>query len=237
MDSFDDFLSFEVKKEIADRYFGFRKSIEDESRLYLKNILAASHQLEDNIGHALVQLYTLLGKASLIDEFLQLTSLPERLFFDSHINTQPKKEGIFHHQNFRGFTRKGCLQNSFFDAYRRLHKHILDYCQTYKSLQEQHETICAQIDLFYRKNDIHMIFQFLRAIDGHAESSSPLAFDAGKNDMEKKLMLHPPPAVEELLPEISEIAEEKKIRKELKSFVVRICRQQPLLDLRKLRKP
>jgi hypothetical protein len=237
MESIDNYLTFEVKKEIADRYFGFRKAIEDDSNRYLQDVFDCSRELEKGIGHDLVRIYTLLNSESLIDEFIDITHLPPRIFVDSYINTLPKKDTIFRQQKFRGLTRKGCLNNMFFDTYERLADHIGHYRKIYNSLQEDQETIVEQINLFYRKNDIETIFHFLRSLDNTAAISSPTT--AGQSDytsMASKLRLTPPPAINELLPEIPEIPEQKTIKKELKNLVRKACRQQPLLDLRDLKK-
>jgi len=42
----DQMLSFEVKKEIADRYFGFRKLIEEDIQDYDDQVLLSFRRLE-----------------------------------------------------------------------------------------------------------------------------------------------------------------------------------------------
>lgn len=237
MESIDNYLTFEVKKEIAERYFGFRKIIEEDTNTYLCAIHDASQKLEVNIGHDLIRIYTLLNNKHLIDDFLNSTGLPDRFFVDSYINTFPKKKGIFTQQKFRGITRKGCLHNMFFDAYERLYQHIQQYCKSYVKLQEDHQTICQQIQIFYRKNDIETIFQFLRSLDVTNSGHSSVTVNNPMNgDLEKKLRLLPPPAVDELLPNLTEIPPSAKIRKKLKALVTEACQLQPLLDLRDLKK-
>lgn len=237
MVDFDSFITFEVKKEIADRYFGFRKIIENDTKSYLNKILASSLQLENNIGHDLVQIYTLLNNEALIQSFLKLTGLPDRLFIDSHINTSPKKETLCYLQKPRGFTRKGCLQNMFFDTYKNLYKHVEEYCDVLKQLTEDQETIREQINIFYRKNDITSILQFLRGLESSSSTLSTPLFDTDNGaDLDKKMKIYPPLPVTELLPEIAPIPAEKKIRKQLKELIVKACMQQPQLDIRPFRK-
>jgi len=237
MESIDNYLTFEVKKEIAERYFGFRKIIEEDTSTYLNNVLETSHELETSIGHDLIRIYTLLDNESLIFDFLKETGLPERFFFDSYINTLPKKDGIFAQQKFRGITRKGCLHNMFFDTYDRLCQHIQKYRRTFEKLQEDHETICQQINIFYRKNDIETIFHFLRSLDTSSIAHSAVSVNTPlKGDLENKLRILPPPAVDELLPSLPEIPTPGKIRRKLKSLVTEACQRQPLLDLRSLKK-
>lgn len=237
MESIENILTFEVKKELADRYFGFRKIIEDDTAFYFKNVLDVSNELETTVGHDLVRIYTLLERQELVDSFLRLTGLPDRLFVDSHINTQPAKAAIFRQQNLRGITRKGCLHNMTFDTYSSLYNNIISYRKSFSLLQEDHETICQQIDIFYRKNDIQTILQFLRTLDSsgmiHAAVPSGSLMDG---EMEKKLRIQPPPPINELLPELPLIPPVKAIRGELKALISKACLHQPKLDLRSLKK-
>lgn len=237
MDNFDSFITFEVKKEIADRYFGFRKIIEEDTKSYLKKILESSLELENKIGIDLVRIYTLLNDEALIQSFLELTGLPQRLFVDSHINTSPKKECIFDREKPRGFTRKGCLQNMFFDTYDKLFMHTEEYREVLKQLTEDQETIREQINLFYQKNDITSILQFLRSLENKTQENAPHIFDATRDKkLKEKMRLHPPLPATELLPDIPSIPLQKRIRKQLKELIIKACTQQPQLDIRQYRK-
>ena len=44
------YLSYEVKKEIADQYFGFRKLIEEDIREYDDQVFTSFRRLEQKIG-------------------------------------------------------------------------------------------------------------------------------------------------------------------------------------------
>jgi hypothetical protein len=236
MESIENILSFEVKKEIAERYFGFRKIIEEDSMAYLEKAQDTSVMLEHGIGCELVRIYSLLHRESLIEEFIELTHLPERFFFEDFMTTLPGKEQLFSGRQIRGFTRKGCLHNMFFDAYIQLYNHVLEYREVYLKLVESHETICAQIQLFYRKNDIHTILHFLRGLEGGSAQHVSVSFNSeSRDELERKMRIYPPPPVTELLPDVPAIPAEKSIRKELKNLVVKACLQQPLLDLRGLK--
>lgn len=236
MENIDNILTIEVKKEIAERYFGFRRTIEKDSHNYLQEIKELAGELEETVGYDLVQIYTLLHHEDLIQEFISLAGLPGPLFVDSAINTPPKKQKIFTDQHFRGFTRKGCLHNMLFDTYTRLFNHVEEYRKKYQLLEEEYETICEQIKLFYRKNDIHTIFHFLRGLEGGPGSGETLQYDArSREDLEKKMQIDPPTAITKLLPDIPALPPEKSLRKELKALIVRTCRRQPKLDLRYLK--
>jgi hypothetical protein len=237
MENVENILTLEVKNELAKRYFGFRKIIEEDTAAYFENIKKTAQQLETTVGHDLVRIYSILNQQSLLQQFFELTGIPENLFTAAFINTTPAKDDIIEQQKFRGFTRKGCLHNLFFDAYDCLFKDVLAYHGAFADLVLDHETISEQIRIFYRKNDIHTIFQFLRSLDNSTMHDSPPAFNPdSRKSMEAKLRIDPPPPVNELLPELGLIPTAKKIRKELKALVTEACIQQPLLDLRDFRK-
>jgi hypothetical protein len=234
MEDLDKFLTFEVKKEIAERYFGFRRIIETDTRRYMQRIVDSSIDLEKTIGHDLVCIYSLLQDESLIRSFLVLTGLPDRLFIDSYVNTSPQKDRIFCRQKPHGFTRKGCLHNLFFDTYSRLYQHVLEYRKVLKQLTEDQETIREQINLFYRKNDITSILHFLRGLETRTLDYSALVFNAAMTeDLDKKMKIEPPPSATDLLPDIPLLPAPKEIRKELRDLITRACQQQPQLDIRR----
>lgn len=234
MESIDNILSLEVKREIAQRFFGFRKTIEEDSAAYLQKVRETADELEHNVGHELVRIYNLLNSPALLHRFFQLTGLPERLFLDSFINTAPRKDDIFTSQKLRGLTRKGCHLNMFFDSYGRLYRAIGHYRSAFEQLAEDHETIRQQIEIFYRKNDIQTIFSFLRGLDPNLTDISPIG-PGFSEDLEAKLRLSPPAPVDELLPEIPAIPSSKAIRRKLRELVARANMEQPQLDLRELK--
>ncbi len=237
MVDFDSFITYEVKKEIAERYFGFRKIIENDTKSYLNKILASSLQLENKIGHDLVQIYTLLNDETLIQSFLSLTGLPDRLFIDSHINTSPKKETLCYLLKPRGFTRTGCLKNMFIDTYKNLFNHVEEYCAVLKQLTEDQETIREQINIFYQKNDISSILHFLRGLESSSMGfNTPVFNDANRANLDDKMKINPPLPVTELLPDINPIPQERTIRKQLKELITNACLNQPQLDIRPFKK-
>ncbi len=232
-------LTFEVKKEIADRYFGFRKIIEEDTQLYKQKIIALSLDLEDSIGTDLVRIYTLLQDDDLISRFFKVSGLSERLFFDCSINKcRTLRENIFRGRKIRGLTRWSCFKNMFFDSYALLHDHIIDYRSALCRLTEDHDTLREQINLFYRKNDISGIMQFLRGLDRASAGDSGLLETAQEPNpccrLDDKLRLHPPDPVDELLPVIPEIPPLQEVRAALKEILLLSWSRQPDLDLRRL---
>jgi hypothetical protein len=232
-------LAFEVKKEIADRYFGFRKIIEEDTNAYQKNIIAGAMVLEEKIGFDLVRLYVLLQDNSLINELFRITGLGEILFYDQYISKSPTiRKRVLADFPVHGLTRKRRFQNMVFDIYDSLEQDVADYRERILELAEDQETIKEEINLFYQKNDISGIMLFLRGMDGTTPGSSgPMAGAIDTDNaitMEQKMRLQPPGPVEKFLPILSLIPPAKKIQKELKGLVDTAFSQQPNFDPKKL---
>jgi hypothetical protein len=232
-------LAFEVKKELADRYFGFRKIIEEDTNEYQQNIIASALELEEKIGFDLIRLYVLLQDDDLIENFFKLTALGEILFYDHYINKSPTiRKKVLADIPLRGFTRKQRFHNLFFDLYNILEADVADYRQRVLELAQDQETIKEEINIFYQKNDISGIMLFLRGIDGATPGSSGPMAGAMNTDnaitMEEKMRLLPPQPVEKFLPVLSLIPPAASIRSELKQLVSTAFSRQPGLDLKKL---
>ena len=239
MEDLSNILTFEVKKEIADRYFGFRKIIEEDTRLYKQKIISLSLDLEKSIGFDLVRIYTLLQEEELIYGFFKISGLPERFFFDSYINKSPEaRKRILSGRKIRGLTRWSCFKNMFFDTYTILHDYIIDYRAALCDLTEDHDTLREQINLFYRKNDLTGIMQFLRNLD-RCSTGDTGSLDPGPESdfhcgLDEKMRLHPPDPVDELLPDIPEIPPLKEVRTALKDILLLSWSRQPGLNLRRM---
>jgi hypothetical protein len=239
MEDISSLLSFEVRKEIADRYFRFRKIIEDDTHNYKQNIITLSLDLESSIGYDLVCIYALLQDEDLLHIFFTISGLSERFFFECDINTSTiLRKRIIQGKRVHGLTGRSRFRNFFFDSYESLHAHIADYHQTLCRLSEDWDTIREQINLFYRNNDITGILQFLRNLDGSQE----VVFDAQGHipkaecqcNLDEKLRLHPPDPVEELLPIIAEIPSLKEVRSRLKNLVNIAWSRRPGFDIRRI---
>ena len=224
MDDITKILSFEVKKEIAERYFGFRKRIEDDKGLYEQRLTASSLELESSIGFDLIRIYILLHDKGIIDRFIRLVGLPQEFFYDPYFIQSPSiRRRIFSGRKLRGWTRRSRFRNIFFDIYKSLAVHVEEYRRTLSDLTEEQETIREQINLFYRKNDIDTIMSFIRRLDnpdpGHGEFLESGAIDAGQHGLDEKMRLHPPLPACDMLPTITPLPQFESIRSDLMQLI------------------
>ncbi len=233
----DQVLAYEVKKEIAERYFGFRKLIEEDIEDYGNNILESSLRLEQKIGFDLIRIYILLKEERLIHEFIILTGLEQKLFFDPYLMESPTiRKRVFAGQSVHGFTQAGRFKNMVYDTYNSLVRHINEYRESLNELAENQQTIVEEINLFYRKNDLGEIMGFLRSLDNQGLlTSSGMAggIDTGiSKGLESKLRVSPPKPVDQLLPMIQSPTPADNIRRKLGKIIDRAYQLQPDLDVK-----
>ena len=216
-------LSLEIKKEIADRYFGFRKMIEDDSRDYHQHIQEAYRQLECEVGFDLIRLYILLRREPLIHDFFRLTGLRDSIFLEPYLlDSQPTRQRLFRGERIHGFTRRSRFHNLFIDVYNRLRTGTVDYAQALKRLTEEGRAIADEIEVFYRKNDLASMMGFLRRLDGGALESGPMnATVAPLRDhyLEDKMLITAPAAAETLLPSFAVLPELRSCKSGLEDLL------------------
>jgi len=215
-------LSYEIKKELADRYFGFRKLIEEDKEALSREIHLSSITIENKIVQDLARLYILLHDEELIQNFLELVGLDKKLFFDPYLLESPTiKKRLFAEVKKRGLTKNGRFKNLVMDCYEILVEHVEIYRETYADLLESQEIIEEEIKLFYQKNDIGSILDFLRNLDGPEDGSSTLqTMPQAKfsENIAKKMQIHPPVPLERQLSIIPPLVPLPQIKNELKSL-------------------
>lgn len=220
----DKMLSYEIKKEIADRYFGFRKLIEEDIEDYDNQVVATFRRLERKIGFDLVKLYILLKDEHVIHDFFQITGLGKKLFFDPYLTESPTiKKRVFADIQVHGLTRRGRFKNMITETYQSLVDHITEYANNVKLLSEEQQTIAEEINLFYRKNDLSTIMGFLRGLGGSGSYKAGgmeggLTPQTGEN-LDKKMLVTAPPPIEQLLPVLPAVYPLKEIKTELKKVI------------------
>ena len=242
MQDIDQMLSFEVKKEIADRYFGFRKLIEEDIHDYDDQILSSIRRLEQKIGFDLVRLYILLKDRQLIHDFFQVAGLDDQLFFDPYLTESPTlQKKVFAGYGVHGLTRNSRFRNMGLDTYEDLIRHIDEYQENLQQLRQERETISEEIKLFYQKNDLGTIMGFLRSLGGTGTHKAG-AMEGGLipntgESLDKKMKVNPPSPVEDLLPDIPRIPQLAEVKGRLKAILDHAYERQGKPEMRKLVHP
>lgn len=216
------FLSYEVKKELADRYFGFRKLIEEDKQSLAQKVWHHTVTMEQNICLDLVRIYILLQDDELIHRFLAVTGLEEKIYYDPYLLESPTiRKKVFEGMKARGWTRRGRFIHLVLDAYDILVQHVAKYIDSFGELLADQETIEEEIKLFYRRHDLGNIMGFLRALESSGAEKAVL--DAGSGlcglqGLEDKMRLEPPEPIEKCLPIIPPLVPLHSIRKNLKAL-------------------
>lgn len=215
------FLNYEIKKELADRYFGFRKLIEEDKAHLEKDIYHHTRTMGQRIVYDLNRIYIMLQDEELIRRFLEITGLEEKFYYDPYILTSPTlRTRIFSGVKTWGITASGRFKHLFMETYEQLTQDVAAYREKYAELVEDQETIEEEIKIFYRKNDISTIMGFLRAMDavdtgGNMEG----AIDTGLSEyIDRKMRMAPPVQVSIEIPPIPPLVPLPQIKKELKKL-------------------
>ena len=219
--SVEDVLAVELKREIAERYFGFRKMIEEDTLDLMEKIKYQLSILEKRISYELIRIYILLHDETLIQKFMDLTGWEEKLFYDPYIIESPTiRNRVFKGIKIRGLTKAGRFKNLVFDAYERLVAQVEHYRENLVEIETSRETINEEIELFYRKNDIGNIMGFMRAMEGEgSEDSMGVKPAAGSVDaFEHKMRIAKPPPIDPELITIPPLISLPNISKELKKL-------------------
>ncbi|MBA3014902.1 MAG: hypothetical protein KKD63_07145 [Proteobacteria bacterium] len=220
--SVNDVLTYEVKQEIANRYFGFRKLIEEDTMALADKIRHYAVILEKRIVFDLIRVFILIKDETLIEKFMALADIPEESFYDPYlIQSQTIRKRVFEGVRFRGLTKKGCFSNAIIDCYERLIDHVERYREQFAELVASQQMISDEIDLFYRKNDLGSILGFLRGLGDPASSSvmkGGLEQDLAM-DLDRKLRISPPVPIDHILPVLSPLPPLSVIRREMNAII------------------
>ncbi len=216
-----DFLNFEIKREMAERYFSFRKLIEEDTKALQKSI-ATLMLLEQKVAIDLTRIYILLHDQDLIWDFLYLSGLERDFFLDMYVRESPTiKAKLFHDVTVWGLTWSGRFTRMLLTCYDDLVAHVAEFRENYALLADKHGMLVEEIDLFYKKNDISSIMGFLRGMESNSTVGGKLegAITSGFNEsMEEKMRIKRPQPLEKSITLMPPLVPAEQIKKELKKL-------------------
>jgi hypothetical protein len=218
VDDLDEYLSIELKSEMAASYFGFRKLIEEDTLAFQDKLRQYSFILEKRISFDLIRIYILLGREELIDTFLGLCHLGKKPFYDPYLlESATIRARVFASVRMRGLTRQGRFLNFLTDCYDRLALYVESYRKKYQELEEMRADITEEIRLFEKKHDISAILTFLHALDAQplAGHMSPNPDSGVAQEIAAKLKIPLPEEVICRLPPLPPLPACQEIKKEL----------------------
>jgi hypothetical protein len=223
-------MADEIRADMADRYFGFRKLIEEDKLNLDDKIKQHSFILQKRISFDLIRIYILISNEELIQSFLALIELNDRLFYDSYLTESDSiAKRVFECQRFHGWTRYHRFRNYVFDCYENLILHTKMYSEKIEELQKEQGMIAEEIRLFYHQNDLSAIMSFLHSL-GNTEACSCMAggMETGlAENLDKKMKIEPPLPIEQVLPVIPPLKPLDEIRHQLKKIIKKSWKMQP----------
>ena len=217
----DEFLGDEIKRDIAERYFGFRKLIEEDTIALKDKIKRHSFILEKRISFDLIRIYVLLKDDKLIKEFLALIGLHEELFYDPYLADSPTiTERVLKGVTITGFFRYSRFKNFILDCYENLTFHARLYAEKIEALEIEQNTIAEEIKHFYRSNDLSAILHFLQSLETPQASTMQGGLEVGMADgLDKKLYIQPPQPIENMLTILPPLKPLSEIKGPLKKLI------------------
>lgn len=224
MEDFAKAIAYEVRQEIASRYFGFRTRIETDISEYTAMLQEVRLKLETIIGLDLCRLRFLLQEPRLFCSFLQLTGLPREYATDLTCSqSSPRVQDLFCSIKTQGFTRWRRFRGLAITSYQSLEKSIATYNTAYHDLQEEHADICREIEKFQRQNDLSDILCYLRDLDSlDAERLKFLHAGVtlqGGSNLDLELRISPPPHVAESLILLTPLPPLQRIKDQLTAIL------------------
>ncbi|MBI5559051.1 MAG: hypothetical protein HY885_15600 [Deltaproteobacteria bacterium] len=220
----DEVIAYEVKRDIADRYFGFRKLIEQDKLSLENEIKHHAFILEKRISFDLIRIYILLKDEELIGAFLAMTGLDSKQFYDPYFKESATiRNRVFEGIRVHGLTRSGRFNNLGLDCYERLELHTEQYRLKFEELKKSDEDIAEEIKIFYQQNDLGSIMGFLRSLGAsHAMGDMQGGMEIGMaQSLEKKMAIAPMLPIENYLPVIMPLPTPAHISGEFKKLLDR----------------
>ncbi len=226
MDDFANAISYELKKEIADRYFGFRFQIETESKKYSTQVEFLRAEFDNTVRREVQKLETILHEQDTILAFSLLVGLPHNDdIFNSLVRYGPtlSENNFLKNCSFHGWTRKSRYKNLVYDTYSSLEKQIGNYMKKYNLLIEEHKDLGERVTTFSRNNDLSLILSLLQRIDCADHPTPNMLYSNPSPNIQNKshrgMDIHLPDSVEKKLPALTSIPPLKIIRKQLNKLI------------------
>jgi hypothetical protein len=226
----DEVMSSEIKQDIAQRYFGFRKLIEEDKLDLDEKVRQYSFILEKRISFDLIRIYVLLREERLIKAFLDLIDLGEELFYDPYLTESENiARRVLSCQEFRGWSRAARFRNFICDCYEKLTFHAAAYRSKVEELEQKQGLIQEEIRQFYRKNDISTILHFVHSLgDPQVAGDMQGGLEIGlAEELAGKMQIKPPLPIERLMLVLPPLKPLAAIKDKLKKLIVQAYKVQP----------
>ncbi|MGB9711567.1 MAG: hypothetical protein ACP5J5_04980 [Dissulfurimicrobium sp.] len=215
-------LAYQVKREIAAKYFGTRKAIEGDIEAFKNALAKADAFYNEKIGADFARIYDILSERSLVDLFARAIGLSGRIPFYPEYKSGGLQ--IKEWPQERGWTVFSRLLNRLKDSYLWLHRDMMRYQDMLNDLKDEALVIKEEIKGFQDKFALDEIIGFINALD-RDELSNVLGENLRGDEIEAlnaNLYIQGPPEPEEALEKALDLPAPDKIKGILKELVQQV---------------
>ncbi len=216
-------LAYQVRKEIAQRYFRIRKLIEEDSENVTRMIEDLVRVYEDKLGPAMIRIYALLMDKDLIERFLKELGWEGLPFFDDHIvHSENIRKRLLQGMEPHGWFKSSKFTNLVMDSYRKLYEEYLEFDDLREDILDELAVVKEEIAQFTRNYSLDEIMSFLRNLNFEDESTVKALgknIDSSKmGELEKKLAFPDISEIEDRMPNVPKLPKPDDIEGRLKAL-------------------
>ncbi len=200
-------LAYQVKKEIAQRYFRIRKLIEEDSSNIRKMAKELVRLYEQKLGPALTRIYLLLMDEEIAGKFLKAAGWEGMPFFDRDVLNSPGlRKTLLSGMELHGWLRSSKFANLLLDSYRELYSAYLDFEDLREEIRDEIAIVKEEVRQFESNYSLDEIMSFLRNLNFEDETTVRALgknIDSSKmGELEKKLAFPDISDVEKQMPAV-----------------------------------
>ena len=221
-------LAYQVKRELAERYFGLRKLIEEDSANYFKVLEEIKEKKLPQVKEGWFRLYLLLGERELAEELARLLDLERPPFFEEFLEKRPSFD-LLAGLPLKGFTSKGKFKHLVLAAYEALLEALKTYEEAFRKAKVEAEVINHEIELFKEKYDLNEIMQFLKSLEAPSAMADlgHTSLEESVKNLERSLELKKIPPPEKFLPAPTKLPPLKEVKAGLEELALLAYRKNP----------
>ena len=159
-------LAYQVKKEIAQRYFRLRKLIEDDSANLNRLLDELNGIYVNKIRPALFAIYSLLMDKDLIEEFSKTVGIEEPPFLSEFLELSEKERAaLVSDLHPHGWFKESRFLSLLKNAYEKLYERWLEYHDLREETLDELALVREEIEQFKKNYSLDEIMQFLRTLN------------------------------------------------------------------------
>ncbi len=215
-------LAYQIKREIAERYFGARKSIEDRTEEVNRNVDYLLSFYERRLVPDLVRIYSILIKKAAIDSFLEIIGWEgDPPYYDEYVvESKTIRARLIKDMEERGWTAFRRYYYRLLDSYDQLFYDLKHYHAKRDELMDEAAELEEEITAFCREFDISEIMSFLNSLDSPDISAGIPTDIINRQEMnlEACLAVKKQPDLSAILPYVPDIPDADAVMSRLKEI-------------------